>query len=67
MDFQWPESSSTMQQRVKIDFAADLHEISEQDRMTFDAIKPIGPCYEYRDYGIVDSLQQTIKVFLENQ
>lgn len=29
--------------------------------MEFEAIKPIGPYYEYRDYGFVESLQQTLK------
>ena len=54
-----------MQRRVEIDFNADLNDIAEQNSMTFDAIKPIGPFYEYRDYGIVDSLQQTILECLE--
>jgi hypothetical protein len=67
MEFQWPDSSPTMRQRVRIDFDADLHEIAEQTPMTFEAIKPIGPYYEYRDYGIVDSLQQTVRQCLENQ
>jgi hypothetical protein len=65
IEFQWPDSSLTMQRRVEIDFNADLNDIAEQNSMTFDAIKPIGPFYEYRDYGIVDSLQQTILECLE--
>jgi hypothetical protein len=29
--------------------------------MSFTAIRPIGPYYEYRDYGYVGSLQRAIR------
>jgi len=35
--------------------------------MGFDAIKPIGPYYEYRDYGIVNSLQETVRDVLDKK
>jgi hypothetical protein len=33
--------------------------------MAFTAIKPVGPYYEYCDYGFVDSLQETIREAIE--
>jgi hypothetical protein len=59
--FRWPQDSAEVRQRVTIDFEADLREIARQDPMTFTAIRPIGPHYEYRDYGFVPSLQKTIR------
>ncbi|MFN9541017.1 MAG: hypothetical protein ACK6A8_17445 [Planctomycetota bacterium] len=61
MTFQWPTDSLILQSRVNIDFDADLNQIGTQNPMGFDAIKPIGPYFEYRHYGIVDSLQETIR------
>jgi hypothetical protein len=59
--FEWPAASEEIQECVTINFDVDLRAISEQDPMQFDAIKPIGPYYEYRDYGFVQSLQETIR------
>lgn len=59
--YDWPAASQEIQQCVTINFAADLAEIVRQDPMEFTAIKPIGPYYEYRDYGFVASLQTTIR------
>ena len=64
---QWPTDSPALQQRVSVKFDADLDKIADQDPMEFDAIKPIGPYYEYRDYGTVDSLQETIRTILDNK
>ena len=57
---EWPGTSQEMQQRVFIDFNADVASIVGHDPMTFTAIKPIGPYYEYRHYGYVESLQKTL-------
>lgn len=57
----WPAASLEVQRRVRIDFQADPQEVAWQDRMSFSAIKPIGPFYEYRNYGEVASLQATIQ------
>lgn len=59
--YEWPSASTKLQQRVAIDFAADPRTIAEQDPMAFTAIKPIGPYFEYRRYGFVQSLQETIR------
>jgi hypothetical protein len=58
--YEWPAASKDLQSRVAIDFSADPAALARQDPMSFAAIKPIGPYYEYRDYGFVQSLQQTI-------
>ena len=67
MRFQWPADSPALQCRVAINFQANLNEIVEQETMEFEGIKPIGPYYEYRDYGIVDSLQETIRTILDDR
>jgi hypothetical protein len=59
--YEWPAQSTQLQDRVTIDFSADSNTIINQDPMQFQAIKPRGPHYEYRDYGFVESLQSTLK------
>ncbi len=59
--YDWPGASPEIRRRVSIDFGADPREIARQDPMSVAAIKPIGPYYEYRDYGFVASLQATIR------
>lgn len=59
--YNWPAASAEIQQCVTINFSAEAAEIVRQDPMDFTAIKPIGPYYEYRDYGFVASLQTTIR------
>jgi hypothetical protein len=57
----WPESVEEVKRRVHIDFQPDLKEIAHQDRYAFEAIKPIGHHFEYRGYGDVDGLQETLR------
>jgi hypothetical protein len=52
----WPRG---LRECVSIDFQADPAVVAQQDPTTFDAVRPIGPCYEYRDF--VPSLQETLK------
>ena len=59
--FDWPAASKELQKHVFVDFAADPPTIAAQDPRTFSAIKPVGPCFGYRGYGFVESLQQTIR------
>jgi hypothetical protein len=59
--YSWPEQALHLQSCVGIDFTANVDEIIKQDPMQFDAIRPDGPHYEYRDYGFVESLQETLK------
>ncbi len=57
----WPAASPDLQKRIFIDFGVDPRDVARQDPMTFTAIRPIGPYYEYRDYGGVASLQRAIR------
>jgi hypothetical protein len=58
--YAWPAATAQLQERVTIDFQVDQMAIIGQKLMDFQAIKPIGRCYEYRDYGFVSSLQKTL-------
>ncbi|MBS0260870.1 MAG: hypothetical protein JSS02_02850 [Planctomycetes bacterium] len=64
--YEWPAASQELQQRVQIDFGIDPATVSTQDPETFTAIQPIGPSYEYRHYGFVHSLQDTIRQATQN-
>src|SRR5262249_8132688 len=59
--YDWPSQSEHLQKCVTVDFDADASTIMNQATMQFDAIKPIGPYYEYRNYGFVESLQETLR------
>jgi hypothetical protein len=59
--FAWPRASKHLQACIEVDFKADTRQIVQQDCMEFDAIKPRGPYFEYRDYGFVASLQETLR------
>jgi hypothetical protein len=65
--YEWPATSKDLQRRVSIDFDADQEKVAGQDPMNFSAIKPIGPYYEYRDYGFVQSLQEAIRHVTQGQ
>jgi len=57
----WPDCAEEAKRRIHIDFQPDLKEIVHQDRYAFEAIKPIGRHFEYRGYGEVDNLQETLR------
>src|SRR5262249_24801914 len=57
----WPKSAAEIRRRVAIDFDADPREVARQDPMTFTAIRPIGPYYEYRRYDFVPALQKALR------
>src|SRR5579883_1065199 len=57
----WPTASPEVQRRILIDFGVDPREVARQEPMSLTAIRPIGPYYEYRDYGGVQSLQSMIR------
>jgi hypothetical protein len=59
--FEWPEDSSEVQQYVEVDFAADPQRIAEQSVHEFDAVRPIGPYYPFKDRGTVEALLKTIR------
>jgi hypothetical protein len=64
-DREWPTASPEVQRRVHIDFGADLHDVGREDPMSFTAIRPIGPHYEFGDFAGVQSLQQAIRKSLQ--
>jgi hypothetical protein len=59
--YDWPAQSAHIRERVIIDFAANTTVIMNAAPTQFQAIRPDGPCYEYRDYGFVESLQETLR------
>lgn len=59
--YDWPKDSPHIQECVTIDFNADPKNIIDGPTMQFSAIKPIGPYFEYRDYGFVDALKKTLR------
>ena len=59
--YDWPNDSPHIQECVQIDFNADPKKLIDEPTMQFSAIKPIGPYFEYRDYGFVDELKKTLR------
>lgn len=59
--YDWPAAAPAIRQRVAIDFGADSAAIAAEDPTDFTAVRPIGPCFSYRKYGYVESLQATIR------
>ena len=59
--YAWPAEANEVRSRVEIDFQVDAATVANQDPQQFTAIKPIGPFYEYRHYGFVTSLQQSLR------
>jgi hypothetical protein len=50
-----------LQRRISIDFGVDLQDVARQEPLRFTAIRPIGPCVEYRTSGWIEGLQHTIR------
>jgi hypothetical protein len=64
--YDWPAQSPHLQKCVIIDFASHAKALINQAPMQFQAIKPNGPYYEYRAYGFVETLQETLKEAVAN-
>ena len=64
---QWPESSKQVQRYMEIDFTVDVDKIEteslEQFKEKFDAIRPLGPCYPYDHYWMMEQLYETIRKY----
>jgi len=58
--YAWPADADAVRQFVTIDFNADMGVIASQTVDDFDAIRPIGSYYPYKDYGHVQSLIETV-------
>ena len=63
--YEWPGQAEHLKECVTIEFQIDHEFVARQDPMEFTVIKPIGPYYEYRGYGFVQSLQRTLKMATE--
>jgi hypothetical protein len=59
--FDWPKDSHEVQQYVAVDFSADPRQLAEETAAEFDAVRPIGPYYPFKDYGSVGALLETIR------
>jgi hypothetical protein len=64
--YRWPAQAIELRSRVRIDFDVNVRSVITQDPMEFKAICPIGPYYEFRDYGFVQSLQESLKKATES-
>ena len=54
----WPQDREKMQRYVAIDFGADLDKVAMQSAESFQAVRPLGPCYSYKhDKGLADLLE----------
>jgi hypothetical protein len=59
--FSWPEDSTDVQKYVELDFSANPQNLAKQSANQFDAVRPIGPYYEFKDYGSVEALLKSIR------
>src|SRR5262245_49347910 len=59
--FEWPKDSAEVQRYVSIDFSADPRRLAEQSVNDFDSVRPIGPYYEFKDYGSVAALLNSFR------
>ncbi len=63
--YEWPGQAKHIKECVEIEFQINRRLVANQDPREFTAIKPIGPYYEYRYYGFVQSLQRTLNMAAE--
>ena len=59
--YAWPTDADKIKDLVEIDFHSDPRELAKQSIQEFEAIKPIGPFYPYKQDGYVESLLETLK------
>jgi hypothetical protein len=62
----WPEAAAPLKERVSIDFAIDPEKLAGQREAEFEAIKPLGPSFEYRFDGLVHALLQSVQKSLHS-
>jgi len=65
--YSWPADVDILRQFVTISFDADMGVIASQTVDDFDAIRPIGSYYPYKDYGHVKTLIETVKHSISGQ
>jgi hypothetical protein len=59
--FEWPKDSQNVQRYVTVDFNADTRRLARQGVNGFDAVRPIGPYYPFKDEGSVAALLKAIR------
>jgi hypothetical protein len=59
--YSWPDDCMRIREYVKIDFDADPTALALQNVDGFNAIEPIGPCYEYKHEGHIASLLEIVR------
>jgi hypothetical protein len=59
--FEWPKDSKKLQEYVEVDFSADPEHLAKQNVDEFDAVRPIGPYYPFKDRGSVEALIKSIR------
>ncbi len=59
--FEWPKDSREVQRYVTVDFAADPKRLAKQSVDEFDAVRPVGPYYPFKEHGSMAALLSTIR------
>ena len=59
--FEWPADSQEVQRYVTVDFSADLQRLASQTADDFNAVRPIGPFYDFKNRWQVESLLTAIR------
>jgi hypothetical protein len=59
--YEWPKDSREVQRFVAVDFSADPRRLAMEGIEEFDAVRPIGPFYPFKDYGSVESLLGSLR------
>jgi hypothetical protein len=59
--YSWPTDCDEIKLLVTVDFHADPRVLAKQTVEEFDAIKPIGACYPYKQDGHIAALIDTLR------
>jgi hypothetical protein len=59
--FDWPKDSQEVQKYVTVDFSANAERSAKQTPAEFDAVRPIGPNYPFKDRWQVKALLDTVR------
>jgi hypothetical protein len=62
--FEWPKDSHEVQTYVEVDFTADPKELAKQTPVEFDAVRPIGPYYPFKERWQVEALLETLRAHI---
>jgi hypothetical protein len=59
--YEWPQDSQEVKKYVTVDFSANPQRLAKQTPAEFDAVRPIGPYYPFKDSWQVKTLLDTIR------